>query len=39
MLPRVKFWEALKIYLVNQRNDKQVNNYVYKKILGVGKSS
>jgi len=36
---RVKSWKALKIYLGNQRNDKQVKNYVYKEILGVGKSS
>jgi len=35
---QAKSWEALKVYLGSQRNDKQVKNYVYKEILGVGKN-
>ncbi|KYM96549.1 ATP-dependent DNA helicase PIF1 [Cyphomyrmex costatus] len=30
---RVRSWQALKIYLGNQRKNKQVKNYVYKEIL------
>ncbi|XP_036147162.1 uncharacterized protein LOC118647075 [Monomorium pharaonis] len=29
---RVRSWEALKVYLGSQRNNKQVKNYVYKEI-------
>jgi len=29
---RVRFWQALKVYLGSQRDSKQVKNYVYKEI-------
>ncbi|KYM94744.1 ATP-dependent DNA helicase PIF1, partial [Cyphomyrmex costatus] len=29
---RVRSWEALKVYLGSQRDNKQIKNYVYKEI-------